>query len=130
MRLGVHVSIAGKIYDALQRANELGCETMQIFSRNPRGWQSATFTNEDADKFRTKKRLLEIYPVLVHIPYLINLASPDTELYEHSIQAYIKDIKGTDALGAEYFVTHLGNHTGSGEEQGIKRFSDALNRII
>lgn len=130
MRLGVHVSIAGKIYDSLDRAHELGCEAMQIFSRNPRGWQEPKFTLEDAEEFRRRKKRFDIYPVVVHIPYTINLASPDDALYERSILSYIKDIKAADSLDSEYFVTHLGSHTGSGEKQGVKRFQDALNRII
>ncbi|MDD5136800.1 MAG: deoxyribonuclease IV, partial [Candidatus Omnitrophica bacterium] len=72
----------------------------------------------------------DIAPVVVHIPYLINLATPDDKLYKRSIDAYIEDIKRADLLGAEYFVTHLGSHVGSGEDNGIKRFSDALKTII
>jgi deoxyribonuclease-4 len=67
---------------------------------------------------------------VVHIPYIINLATPDDKLYERSIGAYIDDIKRADLLGAEYFVTHLGSHVGSGEDNGIKRFSAAMARII
>jgi len=69
-------------------------------------------------------------PVVVHIPYLINLATPDCALYEKSMKAYIEDIERADALGAEYFVTHLGSHVGSGEDNGIDRFSKALKTII
>lgn len=130
MRIGVHVSIAGHIYESLERAKALGCDTMQIFSRNPRGWQAAKLEPGDVDKFRELKAEYGIGPVVVHIPYLINLASPDDALYSKSTNAYIDDVKRADALGAEFFVTHLGSHVGSGLENGIRRFSKALDTII
>jgi len=130
MRIGVHVSIAGKIYEALERAKALGCNTIQIFSRNPRGWQIQSFDKSDLSKFSELKSRYNIAPVAVHIPYIINLATPDDELYRRSIAAYIDDVKRADLLGAEYFVTHLGSHKGSGEDNGINRFSKALAEIL
>ena len=127
--IGVHVSIAGHIYESLERAHALGCNTMQIFSRNPRGWQSSKLADPDVKEFRLLKAKYGINPVVVHIPYLINLATPNDDLYNRSINAYIEDVKQVDRLGAEYLVTHLGSHVGSGETNGIKRFSDALGLI-
>lgn len=130
MRIGVHVSIAGKIYESVERAAALGCDTMQIFSRNPRGWAVSSLAADDVAEFKKRRALKGIFPVVVHIPYLINLATPDDHLYQKSIDAYMEDVRRADLLGAEFFVTHLGSHTGSGEEQGVRRFSDALNLII
>ena len=130
MRIGLHISIAGKIYDSLERARALGCNTMQIFSRNPRGWQVSGLEPNDIERFRKLKTKFDINPVVVHIPYLINLASPEENLYRKSIDAYIEDVGRADSLGAEYFVTHLGSHVGSGEAGGINRFVAALNEII
>ncbi len=129
VRIGVHVSIAGHIYESLERAHGLGCNTMQIFSRNPRGWQVPALEGSDVAEFRRLKQKYDIDPVAVHIPYIINLATPDENLYARSIDAYIEDVKRSDALGAEYFVTHLGSHVGSGEDKGIARFSKALKEI-
>ena len=129
-RIGLHVSIAGHIYESLSRAKELGCNTMQIFSRNPRGWQVSKLDESDVAEFRRLKAEYDIAPVIIHIPYIINLATPDDNLYKRSIDAYIDDLKRADLLGAEYFVTHLGSHVGSGEDNGIKRFSAALKEII
>jgi deoxyribonuclease-4 len=130
MRIGVHVSIAGNIYESVDRASALGCDTMQIFSRNPRGWLASSLSESDAAEFIRRRKKKGIFPVAVHIPYLINLATPDDRLYEKSIEAYIEDVRRADALRAEYFVTHLGSHTESGEENGIRRFSGAINEII
>jgi len=130
MRIGLHVSIAGHIYESLERAKALGCNAMQIFSRNPRGWQVSKLDKDDVAEFRRLKEKYDICPVAVHIPYIINLATPDDSLYKRSISTYIEDLARADELGAEYFVTHLGSHVGSGEEEGIDRFARALNEII
>jgi deoxyribonuclease-4 len=130
VRIGVHVSIAGSIWESLERAKALGCNTMQIFSRNPRGWNVAKLAAPDLKEFSLLKAKYDIRPVAIHIPYIINLATPDDVLYKKSIDAYIEDVKRADQLGAEYFVTHLGSHVGSGEDNGIKRFASALNEIM
>ena len=130
MKFGLHISIAGKIYEAIDRAVTLSCDTFQIFSRNPRGWAAKTLDEKDAAEFRQKRKKLRIAPVAVHIPYLINLGSPDDVLYRKSIQAYIEDIRRADLLGAEYFVTHLGSHRGKGEEFGLKRIADGLQTAL
>ena len=130
MRIGVHTSAAGHIYEAIDRALELGCETMQIFSRDPRQWRRGRVRPEDIDEFRKRREKSGIYPVFSHIPYLVNLASPYPVLYRGSIKAYIEDIKETEALGIEYLVTHMGSHKESGEEIGLKRITSALNKIL
>jgi len=129
-RIGVHVSIAGKIWESLERAKALGCNTMQIFSRNPRGWQAAELDSSDIENFKRLKKEYDIAPVAIHIPYIINLATPNDGLYKRSIIAYIEDVNRADVLGAEYFITHLGSHVDTGEDRGIKRFGSALNQII
>lgn len=130
MRLGVHVSIAGKIYEAFSRAKELGCNTMQIFSRNPQQWRDKALTSEDILEFNKTKARFNIKPIFVHIPYLINLASPNPKLYGSSIEAYIEDILEADALKADYIVTHMGSHKETSEEAGLRRLVRALNRIL
>lgn len=130
MKLGVHVSIAGHIYEAADRAAQLGCNTFQIFSRNPRGWETTELDPEDAEEFKRRCRDNRISPVVVHIPYLINLCSPEDGLWKKSLGAYIEDIKRADMLGADYFVTHLGSPKGNGVEYGIARFSKGMNEAI
>ena len=130
MRVGVHISIAGKIYESVDRAKELGCDTFQIFSRSPRSWQTKELEKAEAEEFKKRRKEAKIAPVIVHIPYLINLASPENSLYRRSISAYVEDIKRAEILGANYFVTHIGNHKGKGEEYGISRIITALNQIV
>jgi deoxyribonuclease-4 len=130
MLLGVQVSTEGKIYEALERAHKLGCNTMQIFSRNPLAWRDDFLVPQDLDEFKRRQDKFKIKPLFIHIPYLINLASPNPRLYAASIEAYIEDILETEALKADYIVTHMGSHKETSEEAGIKRLVEALNIIL
>lgn len=130
MLLGVQVSIEGKVYEALNRARDLGCNTMQIFSRSPRSWRESFLESKDIKEFRRRQERFKIKPLFIHIPYLINLASPSPRLYRASIGAYIEDIKEAELLKADYIVTHMGSHKDTSEESGIKRLIKALNIII
>lgn len=130
MRLGVQVSTEGKIYKALERAHNLGCNTMQIFSRNPQRWRDDFLEPQDIEEFNRRQEKFKIRPLFIHIPYLINLASPNPRLYEASIEAYIEDILEAHTLKADYIVTHMGSHKETSEEAGIKRLIAALNIIM
>ena len=131
MILGVHVSTAGKIYQSLDIAHDLGCDTMQIFSRSPQSWRNGSqIAPEDIKEFIARRKKYRINPVFIHISYLINLASPDSGLYHGSIQAYIEDIQEAEKLGVDYIVTHMGSHKETSEDAGIKRLVGALNKIL
>lgn len=130
MLLGVQVSIEGKIYAALARAKDLDCNTMQIFSRNPQRWRDNFLAAEDIATFNLWQEKFKIKPLFIHIPYLINLASPDEKLYKASIRAYIEDIREADRLKAEYIVTHMGSHKRTSEAAGLGRLTRALNIIL
>jgi len=130
MLLGVHVSSEGKIYEAFDRAALLGCNTMQIFSRNPQRWREKFLEPRDTKEFRARQEKSKIRPIFIHIPYLINLASPNPKLYEASIEAYNEDILEAQELKADYIVTHMGSHKETSEDAGLKRLTEALNIIL
>ncbi|MFA5362829.1 MAG: deoxyribonuclease IV [Candidatus Omnitrophota bacterium] len=130
MRLGVHVSTAGKIYDAVDRARELGCTAMQIFSRNPQRKREIFLTGEDTAEFIARLKTAKIKPLFIHAPYTVNLASPDKGLWKKSVKVYIEDIREAFKLRADYIVTHMGSHKKTSAEEGIARFIQALNVII
>jgi len=131
MILGIHVSGAKKIYETLDIAHNLGCDTMQIFARSPQSWRNgAHLKPEDISEFKLRRKKYKINPVFIHISYLINLASPQPRLYNGSIQAYIEDIQEADELGADFIVTHMGSHKETSEDAGIKRLVEALDKII
>jgi deoxyribonuclease-4 len=129
-RLGVHVSIAGGIEKAVDRARELGCSAMQIFSRNPRGWRVSPFPLPMARAFREKVKQFNLDPVVVHAPYLLNLASGDRELHRRSSKELGEDLKRAEQLGARYTVTHLGSAGEQGAGTGRNRVVQALKRVL
>ncbi len=130
MILGKHVSIAGGLDKSFKRAADIGCNSMQIFVKNPRGWKMREVEAEEAEKFRAERNKYKIDPVVVHAAYLINLASPKDELWEKSISALKSEYQRCDRLRAEYLIFHPGSHTGSGLETGIQRIAEALNKIL
>lgn len=130
MRLGVHASIAGGLLDALERAKRLRCNTMQIFSRSPRGGAASLLPKKDLQRFHAGRRAAGIDPLVVHGPYIINLASPTRRTWSFSVRLYKEEYARCHALSAAYLVTHVGSHRGSGEEAGIKRVAEALNRTL
>jgi len=130
MKLGVHVSIEGSIYDAFLRAQYLGCNTMQIFSRSPQKWRHKPLATEDIEEFIRLKSKTKIRPVFIHVPYLANLASPSRRLYQTSIKAYLEDIEEASLLKADYIVTHMGSHKQTSEEEGLERLIKALGKIL
>ena len=103
---------------------------MQIFSRSPQRWREHALDLQEAAEFRRRCRQQGIELLFIHIPYLINLASPSPRLYEASIRAYIEDVKDAALLGADYIVTHMGSHKKTSEEAGLERYTAALARIL
>lgn len=130
VKLGVHVSIAGKIYEAIDRGKALGCNTIQIFTRSPRMWEAKKIAPEDAREFQRRLRKSTIFPVFIHVPYLTNLASPERIVFQNSIRAYIEFIHEAEHLGIKYLVTHMGSHKKAGEENGLGRLTRAINIIL
>jgi deoxyribonuclease-4 len=130
MLVGCHVSIAGSIDRAVDRALERGCSTFQIFSRNPRGWQAKPLDDTAAAAFRKKTKDAGIDQVFVHMPYLPNLASPDREIYERSVDTLRSELERCEALAVPSLITHTGSHLGTGHEAGMDRLVDAIDTAL
>jgi deoxyribonuclease-4 len=130
IRLGVHVSIAGGIEKAISRARALGCSAMQIFSRNPRGWKTSPLSLRAIAAFLEAIVQREFDPIVVHTPYLLNLASADERLHRKSILALALDLKRAEQLGARYVVTHLGSAKERGRAFGLHRVVKALQAVV
>ena len=123
----MHVSIAGTIDQAVDRAVESHCDTFQIFTRNPRGWRVSNLEPEEIESFKSKLRQHKIGPVVSHMPYLPNLSSPKDDFYEKSVEALVGEVERCTLLKIQYIVIHLGSHLGFGREAGLKRLVGALN---
>ncbi|TAJ45200.1 deoxyribonuclease IV [Methanofollis fontis] len=130
IRAGCHVSIAGSLANAVVRAEERGCDCFQIFSRNPRGWGFKDLTDADIEGFRGRLAASGLYPVVDHMPYLPNLASPKEEVYEKSVATLIAELERCSALGIPHLVMHLGSHLGTGIEGGRRRLIDGILRAF
>lgn len=130
LKLGVHVSAAGKIYKSIERAEKLGCNTMQIFARNPRQWRRKSLSREDIEIFRKKREKSKIDPVVVHAPYLLNLASAKESFHKITIREFSKDLAEADKLGVDYLVIHMGSYKKSTEKAGLLKIVEALNLIL
>ncbi|MBD3245397.1 MAG: deoxyribonuclease IV, partial [Candidatus Omnitrophica bacterium] len=130
LKLGCQVSIAGNISYAFARAEKLGCTAMQIFARNPRQHRKGQLSEELIAVFRKRAAETKIRPVVIHIPYTLNLASHNTRFYQITIREFTEDLREADTLGAQYLVTHMGSHKGGSESSGLGRVVAALDRIL
>ena len=129
VKVGVHVSIAGSLDRAVDRAKNAGCDVFQIFSRSPRGWGFGPLSDETSDAFISKIRSSGIIPV-DHMPYLPNLASSKPDIYEKSVVALSAELERCGRLNIPYLVTHLGHHLGDGIAGGRARVVGAVNKAL
>ncbi len=130
IRIGIHTSIAGDVVHALELAHGLGANAVQIFSASPRMWErgSSRITDEDARRFRERRREFALGPVVIHDNYLINLASPSRVLRARSVQAFHQEIIRALALGADYLVAHPGSGRDGTKEAAIAAIAQGLRQ--
>lgn len=127
--MGCHLSIAGGISCAVDRAGEIGCTAFQIFTRNPRGWAWGPLDEAETERFREGTREGIPFPV-AHMPYLPNLAGPDGENRDRSIDTLVAELERCAALGIPHLVTHLGSHLGAGDDAGRRQICGALKTAL
>ncbi len=118
-RIGFHAPIKGGLHEALLVAREIGCDTVQIFSRNPRGWMAKPLTTESIELFRQTRRTTKLNPIVIHCNYLVNLAAFDSELLEKSRLSFREEVERALLLGADYLVVHPGSSRGACAADGI-----------
>ena len=128
-RIGVHTSIAGGLPMSLERARELGCNTMQIFSHNPRGWTMKRKGVDEIAAFVKAREKYAISPVYIHTSYLINLASANPALAQKSMDMVLQEMDIADSIGAEYVVLHTGSASGEDAGNARKRAIACLTSI-
>ncbi|PYU76255.1 MAG: endonuclease [Acidobacteria bacterium] len=130
VRIGIHTSVAGSYLHALESAQKLGCNALQIFSASPRMWQgvSARIPDVDAQAFRARRDELRLGPLVIHANYLINLASTERMLQTRSIQAFHDEIVRAVALGADFLVVHPGARGESRTEQAISTIVESVKQ--
>lgn len=129
MQLGAHVSTAGGPQNSPERGREIGCDCIQIFTRNQRQWHGKPITAEEATAFRENRRSQAIGTVMSHASYLLNLGTTDAEKSAKSYRAFAEELERCHALGIELLNFHPGAHVGSGEESGLDQIARALDAI-
>ena len=129
-RIGAHLPLGGGMVKAVDRAAEIGARTLQIFSDNPAAWRRRGEPPTELDAFRERLRSLDILPLAIHGPYLINLAGPDPDFWERSIATLVTELLVGARYGAAFVNIHIGSHRGSGTEAGATRLAAGVARAL
>ncbi len=130
LTIGTHMSIAKGLAKTAENVVRMEANTMQIFSRNPRGSNYKVYTEEELEKFQKIRKENQFGALLAHAPYTMNLASEKEKVYEFACTAIREDVARMDRLGIEYLVFHPGSHTGTGVEKGIQNIVRGLNQAV
>jgi deoxyribonuclease-4 len=123
------MSIAGGVHKAVERAAEVGCECVQIFTKNNNQWRAAPISDEQAELFRDKLKETGVAHPMAHSSYLINLASPDEGLWKKSVDALVVEMQRGEQLGLHGVVLHPGAHTTATEQEGLANVVRALDQM-
>ncbi len=130
MQIGAHVSSAGGIDTAIDRAETIGAESIQVFTQSPRMWRPTNHDPATFDRFRERRAEAGIGGVLCHALYLCNLAAPNDEIYKKSVAAMRNTMEVARAIGADAVVFHVGSHLGAGLEAGLARVVPAMEQVL
>lgn len=129
LKIGCHISVGKGLEQAVTRATELGAESLQVFTKNPRGLKPKKINHDDAQKGVAILQKYELQ-IICHTPYITNLSTPKEDLQEATIRSILEDLHIAEAYGADGAVVHCGKHVGEGEESGIKRMVETLDLIL
>ncbi|MDP6125124.1 MAG: deoxyribonuclease IV [Candidatus Latescibacteria bacterium] len=127
--VGAHMPTSGGLHNALTGGADIGCTAIQIFTKSPRQWTAAPLTDEAIAEFRNAREVTGLEHLAAHDTYLINVASPDDDLFGRSIAAVEQELDRCDQLDIPHLVMHPGSHVGSGEEAGLERVAGALDVV-
>lgn len=128
--LGAHMSIAGGIDLAPLRGQQVGCRTIQLFTKSSNQWRARPLPSEEIDRFRANLQAAAIAPTIAHGAYLINLASTDPALHQRSMAACMEELERAEALDIPYLVIHPGAHMRAGEEAGLRQVANSLRELL
>ncbi|MFZ1938635.1 MAG: deoxyribonuclease IV [Terracidiphilus sp.] len=129
-RIGVHLGTSGGASNAVERAQEIGANTFQIFSSSPRMWRAPKVDPKQAERMRELRAKHDVGPLVIHTSYLVNVCSQSSEIREKSISAFRGEIERALQLGAEYLVLHPGSWKGLTRDEGLRLAADCIQRAI
>ena len=130
MNIGCHVSIAGGLFNAPERAATLGCEAMQIFTRSPQGGKAPELTPEILKEFNLKTKNYKLKTFYIHTPYYINFASANNRIRYGSVSVVRDELERASLLGAKYVMTHLGTAKELGEKEATQKTIEMLKKTL
>ena len=128
--IGAHVSSSGGIHTAIDRAEAIGAESVQVFTQSPRTWRQTNHDPTTFERFRKRREEAGIHGVLCHALYLCNFAAANDEVYEKSVVALRSTMEVACAIGADAVVLHVGSHLGAGLDKGLERVVPALEQTL
>jgi deoxyribonuclease-4 len=130
MRVGAHVRTAGGVDKAIDHAEALGAETIQVFSGAPQAWKRKTYSKDELDRYRQRREATGVGPVVIHGLYLMNFASSNPDQLAKSYDALVAEMHAASLIGAVGVIFHLGSHKGAGYEACVDQVTDYCRRIL
>jgi deoxyribonuclease-4 len=130
MKIGAHVRSGGGVDKAIDRAQEIGAEAIQIFSGAPQAWRRKNYTTAEVEAFKQKTEETDIRPCFIHGLYLVNLASQNPDVLAKSFEALVAEMHAAALIGAQGVIFHLGSHKGAGYEACVDQVIDYSRRIL
>lgn len=129
-RIGIHLSTAGGVFMAAERAHAIGANTFQIFSSSPRMWRAMRLFEAHCERMRELRQKYDCSPLVIHASYLVNVCSQSSEVRDKSVTAFRGEIERALALGAEYLVLHPGSWRGLTRGEGLRRAADSIGEAM
>lgn len=129
-RIGIHLSTAGGVSKAAERAREIGANALQIFSSSPRMWRAAKVDPAQCERMRALRAEYGLSPLVIHTSYLVNVCSQSNEVRRQSIAAFRGEVERALALGSEYLVLHPGSWKGLSRHEGLKLAAESIEKAI
>jgi deoxyribonuclease-4 len=130
MYIGAHLSSAGGIHTAVDRAEAIGAESLQVFTQSPRAWRPTNHDPATFERFRERREEVGLHGVLCHALYLCNFAATDDAVYEKSVTALRTTMQVACGIGADAVVFHVGSHLGAGFDKGLERVLPAVGQVL
>jgi deoxyribonuclease-4 len=130
VHIGAHLSSSGGIHTAVDRAEAVGADSLQVFTQSPRTWRPTNHARASFERFRERHDEIGLHGVLCHALYLCNLAAPKDDVYDKSVAALRNTMEVATAIGADGVVFHVGSHLGSGFETGLERVLPAMEQVL
>ena len=129
-RIGIHLGTTGGASNAIERAREIGANTLQIFSASPRMWRAPKVDPKQCARMKELRAKLDVTPLVIHTGYLINICGQSDEIRQKSIAAFRAEIERALALGAEFLVLHPVSWKGLTRDEGLKLAADSITKAI